>query len=32
VTFSGPVRSVRYALDGSVIIDLCGDATSTRLP
>lgn len=28
---SGPVRSTRYALDDSVIIALCGDATSTRL-
>lgn len=28
---SGPVRATRYALDGSVIIELCGDATSTRL-
>jgi hypothetical protein len=28
---SGPVRSTRYALDGSVIIALCGDATSTRI-
>ena len=31
LTFSGPVRSIRYALDASVVIDLCGDATSTRL-
>lgn len=30
-TTSGPVEAVRYATDGSVIVDLCGDAVSTRL-
>jgi|GEM_PF-1118202 len=30
-TASGSVRSTIYAADGSVIVDLCGTATSTRL-
>ena len=30
-TASGPVESIVYAADGSVIVDLCGTATSTRL-
>jgi hypothetical protein len=28
---SGPVRATGYALDGSVITELCGDVTSERL-
>ena len=27
---AGPVRSVRHAADGSVMIEVCGDAVSTR--
>jgi hypothetical protein len=30
-TLSGPVEAIRYAVDGSVIVDLCGSAKSTRL-
>lgn len=30
-TGSGSVRSTVYAANGSVIVDLCGEATSTRL-
>lgn len=29
-TATGPVRSTRYAADGSVIAELCGNAVSTR--
>jgi hypothetical protein len=28
---SGPVRTTRYAANGSVVIELCGSAVSTRL-
>lgn len=28
---AGPIRSVRYAADGSVLAEFCGSATSTRL-
>jgi hypothetical protein len=30
-TASGPVRTIRYAANGSVVFDLCGSAVSTRL-
>ena len=30
-TASGPVRTVRYAANGSVVVELCGSAVSTRL-
>jgi hypothetical protein len=28
---SGPVRATNYALDGSVVLELCGEAESVRL-
>lgn len=30
-TASGPVRTVRYAANGSIVVELCGSAVSTRL-
>jgi hypothetical protein len=30
-TASGPVQSVRYTTNGSIVYQLCGNATSTRL-
>lgn len=29
--FAGPVRTVRYAADGSIVAEFCGSAVSTRL-